>query len=90
MNATSEWRAMATAPKNGNEILIVLPGGHSDHYHVMYWDGEEAWLSRYHDDYRITEAALAECHLMPMWAEIHDPPSSLCAGPGIVNVKGAA
>ena len=80
MSAAGEWKPIDTAPKDGTEILIVMPGGHSDHYHVVIWDDEErAWVSRYHDDWTLTDGQIAACHLLPMWAEINFPPSSLCA-----------
>lgn len=88
MNAAGEWKSITTAPKDGTEILIVMPGGQSDHFHVMYWcSEEERWCSRYTAYLRITEKELAACYLLPMWAEINDPPSSLCAGPGIVQER---
>jgi hypothetical protein len=77
--AAGAWKPWTTAPKDGTEILLVLPGGHSDHYHAVCWDsGEDAWISRYHEDWKMTEESLRACHLLPMWAEINDPPSSLC------------
>lgn len=80
----TEWRPMSEAPKDGDDILICLPGGMSDHYYPVAWDEENGyWACRWNAEMIVTEEALANCHLAPMWKRLGHPPSSLCAGPGI-------
>ena len=71
-----DWKPIETAPKDGTEILIALPGGHSDHFHVVFWK-DDAWNHRF-SLLRITEAAIQHCDARPSWVELDDPPGSLC------------
>ena len=88
-NETSPtWFPLETAPKNGDDILICLPGGGSDHYYPVAWhdDVDEfdesdvpRWQCRWQPEMVVTQQMLDECHLAPMWQPLSIPPSSICA-----------
>lgn len=72
------WKPITTAPKTGKEILIVLPGAHSDHFYVVHWK-DNAWRSRFSgNSICITENDIRKCYTRPSWVELDDPPGSLC------------
>lgn len=76
------WQDINTAPKDGTEILICMPGGQSDHYYVVFWDHDsETWQSRDSDEILLTTEDINACHLRPMWCELEPCPSSLCFTP---------
>ena len=76
----NQWKHIGTAPKDGRDILVCLPGGMSDHFFPVCWNDEDGvWECRWHQTMRLTEEEIARCYLQPMWMEIPTPPSSLCA-----------
>lgn len=45
------WQPIDTAPRDGTEILLCMPGGQSDHFHTLCWEPtDEVW-----QDYQYTE-----------------------------------
>ncbi len=81
---------MSTAPKDGTDILICMPGGQSDHYYPVHWNAEPddedqsmgirtpCWQCRWELGMFLTEDQIERCHLAPMWQHLTAPPSSLC------------
>lgn len=72
------WQPIETAPKDGTEILLAMPGGMSDHFYVVYWHAG-AWRSRFDENrVTITDKAISRCYLRPCWVKLDPPPTSLC------------
>jgi len=86
-----DWQPIETAPKDGTDILICMPGGHSDHYYPVCWvnaedldEGdrelgitESCWQCRWQLDMTLTETEIAMCYAKPMWIDLPIPPNSL-------------
>lgn len=82
------WQPIETAPKDGTEILICMPGGQSDHYYIVCWsDDFRYWQNRSSENDGLpgvgdlTERDIQSCHLKPMWCHLEPPPTSLCFKP---------
>lgn len=85
-----DWKPIETAPKDGREILLVMPGAMSDHFHVVIWNNG-AWRSRFDDNQVcITENDIVRCYSRPYWVELDDPPTSLCRNDYVPSVEDEA
>jgi hypothetical protein len=83
--ASGVWQEMATAPRNGEDILICVPGA-TDHWFVVSWEADEGeldagqWVSG-DGTPAFTDETLASGHLRPMWQALTHCPTSLCSAP---------
>lgn len=72
-----DWKPIDTAPKDGRDILICMPGGQSDHYYPVCWDDETgSWTCRYGDlvTLRDSEEVQDNAKNRAIWAYLAETP----------------